>query len=64
MIPGPVGHFDHSGGDEMVKKTFLDFFLISNAEKIYLVRIDKIYNSGFARHAALLGDKPFELIEY
>ena len=64
VVPGTIGHFDHSNEEQgdMELKTFLDFFLISHAAKVYLVRLGKMYNSGFCRHAAMLGDKPFECI--
>lgn len=64
VIPGKVGHIDYDHGDDVNMKTFLDFFLISKAEKVYLARSGKMYRSAFAKTAALVNDKPFKVFEY
>ena len=64
VIPGKVGHIDYDHGDDVNMKTFLDFFLISMAEKVYLARSGKMYNSAFAKTASLVNNKPFEVYEY
>lgn len=64
VIPGKVGHIDYDHGDDVNMKTFLDFFLISKAEKVYLARSGKMYRSAFAKTAALVNDKPFEVYEF
>lgn len=64
VIPGKVGHIDYDHGDDVNMKTFLDFFLISKAEKVYLARSGKMYRSAFAKTAALVNDRPFEMFEF
>ncbi len=43
-------------------KTVLDFFMISKSEKVYFLKIGKMYHSSFSKYAAIVGDKPFEII--
>lgn len=38
VIPGKIGHIDYQHDDDVYIKTFLDFFLISKAEKVYLAK--------------------------
>lgn len=64
VVPGKVGHIDYDHGDDVNMKTFLDFFLISMAEKVYLARSGKMYRSAFAKTAALVNDRPFEVFEF
>lgn len=63
IVPGKVGHIDNDNNTATHAKTFLDFFLISNAAKVYLVKSNRMYNSDFPRIAALISKKPFELVE-
>ncbi len=62
VIPGEIGHLAHDGEDAVVVKTLLDMFLISNADHVYMLRTDKMYRSGFAKRAALIGNKSFDEI--
>lgn len=62
IIPGKVGHIDYNNSDEVNMKTFLDFMLISKAEKVYLVKNKDMYNSAFARTAAMVNNKEFEIV--
>lgn len=67
IIPGNVTHIDgNTSGDryEAFEKTFLDFFMIANAEKIYLMRTGDMYNSGYPYAASFIYNKPFEKIEF
>lgn len=59
VIPGKVGHVGHDGEDGVVTKTFLDLFVISKADCIYMVRSSLMYRSGFALRASMIGNKPF-----
>lgn len=59
VIPGSVGHFDHGSDEETEMKTFIDYLMIAGAEAVYLARSGKMYRSGFAGHAAMIGGKPF-----
>lgn len=64
VIPGKVGHIDYQHNDDVNMKTFLDFFMISKAEKVYLARTGKMYNSAFAKTASMVNDRPFEVFEF
>lgn len=43
-------------------KTFLDFYFLVESDMIFLVKIDKMYNSSFSRYASILGNKSFKYI--
>ena len=60
VVQGQVGHIDYQHSDAVNMKTFLDFFLISKAEKVYLARTGQMYRSAFAKTASLVENKPFE----
>lgn len=59
VIPGPIGHIAHDGEDDIVLKTLLDLFLISEANHAYMIRNKLMYKSGFAKRAASIGNIPF-----
>lgn len=60
IIPGSVGHICNDVSESQVRKTFLDMFMISMAEKAYMVRTPIMYRSGFAKRAAMITGIPFE----
>lgn len=64
VIPGKVGHIDYDHGDDVNMKTFLDFLMIADAEAVYLAKGPGMYNSAFAKTAALVNDRPFSVYEY
>ena len=64
IIKGEIGHINFVYSDEVNMKTFLDFFMIANAKKVYLAKSEGMYNSDFARRASMVYDKPFEIVEY
>ena len=64
VIPGKVGHIDYDHDDDVNMKTFLDFLMISKAEAVYLAKGPGMYNSAFAKTAALSNNKPFSVYEY
>lgn len=64
VIEGKVGHINFESTDEVNMKTFLDFLMIANAKKVYLAKSGKMYNSDFARRAAMIYNRPFELFKY
>lgn len=67
VIPGNVTHIDGKNSSkkyEAYEKTFLDFFMIANAERIYLLRTEQMYNSGYPFAASKIYNKPFEKIEF
>lgn len=64
--PGKSVHIDFSSDSSEADymKTFVDFFMISNAEHVYLLKSDGMYLSQFPQYAALYGNKPFSVVEY
>lgn len=67
VIPGNITHIDGINCSDEYKayeKTFLDFFMIANAERIYLLRTGQMYDSGYPFAASKIYNKPFEKIEY
>ena len=60
LIPGSVGHIRNKVTEEQIRKTFWDMLMISRAQKAYMVRTPQMYRSNFAKHAAFMGNIPFE----
>ncbi|MBM6961651.1 hypothetical protein H6A61_12415 [Bacteroides caecigallinarum] len=60
VLPGKIGHIDYDSTYESHLKTFADFYTIATAHKAYMVRCPIMYNSGFARRAAMINNIPFE----
>lgn len=66
IIPGNITHIDAQQDGyayEKYEKTFLDFLMIANAEKVYLLKSDRMHKSGYPYAASRLYAKPFEIIE-
>lgn len=65
-VDGEINHVDavNINSFEANKKTFIDFYMIANASKVYLGHMGKMHYSGFPRNAALLSGKEFEIVEY
>lgn len=66
IAPGEITHVDAANQTyryEKFEKTFLDFFLIAHAKKIYLIRSEQMYPSGYPALASKLYDVPFESIK-
>ncbi len=55
---------DTDNGYETHEKTFVDFFMIANAEKIYLLQTGKMWNSGYPYAASKVYNKEFERIVF
>lgn len=67
VIPGNVTHIDGKNNNneyEAYEKTFLDFFMIANAEKIFLMHTGQMYNSGYPFAASMIYNRHFEKIEF
>lgn len=64
VIDGPIGHINYEGSNEVVTKTFLDFYMISNSQKVYLAKSEKMYNSDFSKRASMIHSRDFEIIDY
>lgn len=65
IIPGKTTHSGHKGATnyEGTLKTFKDFILIAEAKRVYLGIVGEMYNSNFARTAAMTQGKEFEIIK-
>lgn len=60
VIPGSAGHISkHSGESDITMKVFVDLYILSKACKIFSLTGDGLYNSGFSRYAANIGNVPF-----
>lgn len=59
---GTIKHLDLAGtGDHA--KTFIDFLLISEADKVFQIKVAPMYEGNFSLRAAQVGEKPYQLIE-
>lgn len=66
VIPGNVSHI---GNDtvhyyQYYEKTFLDFYIISKAQQVFLLKSEGMHNSGFPYAAARVGKKPYRVVEF
>lgn len=65
-LTGTPKHVDvksDSSSMEEHLKTFTDFYFMSLSEQVFLLKIDSMYNSGFSKYAAIVGNKPFSIIQ-
>ena len=64
ITPGTPVHIDQNMESDIISylKTFLDFYLISMAQKVILVKSEKMYNSAFPRYAAIMGNKDYNVM--
>ena len=69
IIPGTLihmdgqKHYDTANQHETHLKSFLDFYMLSGAQKIYRIGTKQMYRSQFPVYAAKVHDIPFESIE-
>lgn len=63
-FPAKVVHIDNTTGEshDVYMKSFLDFYLLSEGEKIYAIGTSQMYKSEFPLYAAKLNNRPFERI--
>jgi hypothetical protein len=63
-LPGRVVHLDctHNEQKDVYMKSFIDFFMISRAEKAFSMGTANMYPTGFPLCAAKLGNIPFDRI--
>lgn len=56
IIPGKVVHigFTFDADTKTYMKSFVDYYMLSNASKVYMVRDKLLFNSGFPKRAAML----------
>lgn len=66
IIPGEIGHIDNKNtvATTLYDKVFADFFMIANAEHIYLFQTGFMFESGFPYAAALIYNRPFTRITF
>ncbi len=66
VIDGVPVHINFSTQNDIQThlKTFVDFFMIAGAEKIFLLKSGKMYRSEFPITAAMVNDRPFEVIKF
>lgn len=64
VVEGKIGHINFEYSDDVNMKTFIDFLMIANAQKVYLAKSDLMYNSDFSRYAAMIHNVPFKIHHY
>lgn len=64
VVSGKIGHIGYSQDKEVFEKMFLDFFLISQADHVYMAYAEKMYRSNFAKTAALANKIPYTEIAF
>lgn len=65
IIPGEIFHLDYSlkTDSEPYIKSFVDYYMLTNAKKIYLIVDGPMYKSGFPERAAIHKQVPFFAIK-
>jgi hypothetical protein len=66
VIPGDMQHMDftYNKNDNVYIKSFVDFYLLSRAKKIYFAYGKRTYTSSrFAQTASLIHNVPYETVE-
>lgn len=63
VVEGEIAHSDTADTDNHLK-TFLDFWLISEAKEVYQLKTDRMYAGNFSYKAANINQRPFHLIEF
>lgn len=63
-IPGKIVHIDNvaDAESEVYLKSFVDFFMLSRAQRVYSLGTDIMYKTDFPKYAAKVHDIPFERI--
>jgi hypothetical protein len=63
-LQGKVVHIDTTVGEnkDVYMKSFLDFYMLSEGEKIYSIGTDEMYKTEFPLYASKLNNIPFERI--
>lgn len=64
IIPGTIVHMDCVKKDENIDvsthlKSFVDFFVLANADTVYLANISPLYSSSFPKLASMVYNKKF-----
>lgn len=66
IITGEVVHMDYTldAAYNTYLKSFVDMLTLSHAEKVYLLKTDDMYKSGFAYRSAAIRNVPYEYVEF
>lgn len=66
IIEGNVVHMDWTGGESFktYEKSFLDFFLLAQADVLHLAYNHQMYHSGFAKLASKVYNRPYKEIKF
>ncbi len=66
IIEGNVVHMDWTGGESFktYEKSFLDFFLLAQADVLHLAYDHQMYHSGFAKLASKVYNRPYKEIKF
>lgn len=64
IIPGTVVHmgFTFDANQDTYMKSFVDYFMLSNAKKVFQMTDKLLFRSGFPQRAAMLNNAPYEEI--
>ena len=65
VIPGTVVHmgFTFDASQNTYMKSFVDYFMLSNAKKVFQMTDRRLFQSGFPKRAAMLNNTPYEEIQ-
>ena len=63
VADGQISHVDVAGGADHTK-TFVDFLLISGAERVFQIKTPPMYGGNFSLRAAQAGNRPHTLITF
>lgn len=66
IIPGEIAHLDYNktAAVDTYMKSYIDLIMLSKAGEIILFQTENMYESGFPRIAAQIGDKPFSILKW
>lgn len=65
VLEGSPKHIDVNNTDTSLEshtKTITDFFFMASSDTVYLLKQNGMHMSGFPKYAAIIGDKPFNVI--
>lgn len=58
-----IGHVSFSTDMNSIDKTFVDAYVLAEAESVYAIQGHSLYASAFSKYAAIIGDKPYFVYE-
>lgn len=63
-LPGEIGHIGFAFSEAVINKTMLDFYMLSQAKKVYHFRTGAMYGGAFSHIASLSNAVPYKFVEY